>query len=234
MLGKSFFKIAVLVIISFAAITTFGQKGAAAMEVSEEKIIKLPEPEHDSSTSLEQTLLKRRSQRSYAETPLSLKEVSQLLWAAQGFTNKQGFRTAPSAGALYPLEIFVAAGNVQDLKHGIYRYLPKAHGLKPEIDGDKRKELWSEGLRQSPIRQAPAVFVITGVFDRTRSKYGKRGQQYVFMEAGHAAQNLCLQSVSLDIGAVTIGAFNDSGVARILGLDKNTTPLYLLPVGKKD
>ncbi|MFW6010923.1 MAG: SagB/ThcOx family dehydrogenase [Desulfosalsimonas sp.] len=232
--AKRFFKIAALIIAGLAVASVSGEKGAGAMEVSEEKIISLPEPEHDSSTSLEQALLKRRSQRSYAQAPLCLDEVSQLLWATQGVTSRQGFRTAPSAGALYPLEIFVAAGSVEGLDPGIYRYMPESHKLRAEISGDKREEIYAAGLRQPPIREAPAVFVVTAVFERTMQKYGGRGERYAMMEAGHAAQNLCLQTVDLDLAAVPIGAFDDSGVARVLGLDKKTTPLYLLPVGKKD
>ncbi|MFP4668595.1 MAG: SagB/ThcOx family dehydrogenase [Desulfosalsimonas sp.] len=234
MRARRFFKIAALVIAGLIAASASGEKGAGAMEVSEGETINLPEPKLDSSTSLEQALLKRRSQRSYAEAPLSLEEISQLLWAAQGKTDRQGFRTAPSAGALYPLEIFVAAGRVEGLEPGIYRYVPDSHQLEAEISEDRRKELWSAGLRQSAIRHAPAVFVVTAVFERTTRKYSRRGEQYAVMEAGHAAQNLCLQTVSLDLATVTIGAFDDSGVARALELDKKTTPLYLLPVGKKD
>lgn len=203
------------------------------METSAGKTIKLPEAKHESPLSVEQALFQRRSERSYADAPLSMQEISQLLWAAQGITSPQGFRTAPSAGALYPLEIFVAAGDVEGLSDGIYRYLPETHSLKPEVSEDKREELCAAALRQSAVRQAPAVFVFTAVFERTTGKYGKRGNQYVFMEAGHAAQNLCLQSVSLDLATVTIGAFDDSRVSRILGSDKDIRPIYLLPVGRK-
>ncbi|MCF8112032.1 MAG: SagB/ThcOx family dehydrogenase [Desulfobacteraceae bacterium] len=202
------------------------------METSADRTFRLPEPQHESQTSLEQAFLQRRSERSYADAPLSMKEISQLLWAAQGITSPRGFRTAPSAGALYPLEIFVAAGDVEGLSDGIYRYLPETHSLKCEVSGDKREELSAAALHQSAVRQAPAVFVFTAVFERTTGKYGKRGNRYVFMEAGHAAQNLCLQTVSLDLAAVTIGAFDDSRVSRILELNSDTRPLYLLPVGK--
>ncbi|MFW5975152.1 MAG: SagB/ThcOx family dehydrogenase [Desulfosalsimonas sp.] len=209
-------------------------ENSAAMDRSAERIIDLPEPAHEGPVSLEQTLLKRRSERYYSDAPLSLKEISQLLWAAQGITGGGELRTAPSAGALYPLELFVAAGEVKGLDAGIYRYHPVDHTLEREISGDSRRDLWAAALRQSAVREAPAVFVFTAVFERTTQKYSSRGRQYVFMEAGHAAQNLCLQAEALDLGAVTIGAFDDSGVKNALGLNKDTRPLYLLPAGKTD
>lgn len=209
-------------------------ENAAAMDSSADKMIDLPEPKHEGPVSLEQTLLNRRSERSYSDASLSLKEISQLLWAAQGITGGRKFRTAPSAGALYPLEVFVAAGEVKGLDPGIYRYHPEDHSLEPEVSGDRRQDLWAAALRQSAVREAPAVFVFTAVFERTTRKYSSRGRQYVFMEAGHAAQNLCLQAQALDLGAVAIGAFDDAGVEEVLGLNKDTSPLYLLPAGKKD
>lgn len=225
-------KMAILLLTVFAAVLMIAQKGAS-MENFSDKIINLPEPRHDSSTSIEQSLLNRRSKRSYKDRPLTLMEVSQLLWAAQGITNQRGFRTAPSAGALYPLEIFVAAGEVNGLKPGIYKYLPESGALKPRVPGDKRENLCAAGLGQPAIKRAPAVFVITALFERTTQKYGKRGHRYVWMEAGHAAQNLCLQAVGLGLASVPIGAFYDSQVANVLSLGDETQPLYLLPVGKK-
>lgn len=227
-----FTKIAIPVLAIFTVIFMIGEKGAG-METSKNKTIELPQPKQKSSTSLEQALLNRRSDRSYKSDPLSLQEISQLLWAAQGETSQRGFRSAPSAGALYPLELFIAAGDVEGLDPGIYRYLPETHALMHEVPGDKREDLWASALRQSPIRRAPAVFVVTAVFERTIQKYGQRGRRYVFMEAGHAAQNLCLQTVGMDLAAVPIGAFDDSKVGGVLELDRDTRPLYLLPVGKK-
>ncbi len=228
-----FSKIAAIIVIGLAGILMTGQKGAA-MDTSAGETIKLPEPEYDSATSIEHAFLNRRSERSYAERPLALGEISQLLWAAQGITGRHGFRTAPSAGALYPLEVFLAAGEVQGLDSGIYKYIPEVHALKQKVAGDKREKLWAEGLRQPAIKRAPAVFVFTAVFERTMKKYGPRGRQYALMEAGHAAQNLCLQTVGMDMAAVPIGAFDETGVVNVLELDRDTTPLYLLPVGKKE
>lgn len=220
-----------VLIVSLAIVPLTNHPEADAMDTSTKKTIDLPEPQHNSRTAIEQALLERRSQRSYAEKHLTLEEISQLCWAAQGVTSPGGFRTAPSAGALYPLEIFVAAADVEGLEPGIYRYQPENHRLVPEIRGKPTEALWQAGLHQSAIKQAPAVFVFTAVFERTIRKYRERGKRYTLMEAGHAAQNLCLQGVSLDLATVPIGAFDDSRVARTLGLDENTRPLYLLPVG---
>ena len=198
----------------------------------EQKIVELPAPALDGDTAVEECLANRRSIRTFADDGLSLRQLSQLLWAAQGVTSPRGFRTAPSAGALYPLELFVAAGSVDGLAAGLYHYRPEGHELKKVSGGDKRKELWRAGLRQTAIRDAPAVFVFGAVFERITGKYGKRGLQYAMIEVGHAAQNLCLQAVSLDLGTVPIGAFDDAAVNHILDQVQDIHPLYLLPVGK--
>jgi len=174
---------------------------------------------------LEEALLKRHSVRSYEDSPLSLEDVAQLLWAAQGVTRTWGGRTAPSAGALYPLEIYAATAN------GVYRYLPDGHRGEVTTEQDVRDALWDAGLQQDSLRQAPVIFVIAAVYDRTASKYGERAERYVKLEAGHAAQNLLLQAVSLGLGAVPIGAFHDDEVARVLHLPAEEEPLYLIPVG---
>ena len=213
----------------------FVEKGGCAMESSEKKqVVHLPEPKTDSDSALEETLSARRSIRHYTDAPLPLSHISQLMWAAQGITHDRGYRTAPSAGALYPLEIYAVIGNAENLDAGIYHYQPEGHQLKPVKAGDQRKALCSAGLSQSAIRSAPVSIVITGVFERTTGKYGKRGLQYVFMEAGHAAQNVLLQAVSLKLAAVPIGAFDNQAVSRLMGLPESETPLYILPVGRSE
>jgi SagB-type dehydrogenase family enzyme len=197
------------------------------------EIIRLPEPKHDSKTSVEKALLERRSVRDYKDVPLTLAEVGQLLWAAQGITDRRGFRTAPSAGALYPLELYVVAGNVNNLPDGIYKYRPYGHELMRVVEGDKRIELCNAALGQSPVRDAAAVIVFSAVYERTTGKYGKRGIQYVYMEVGHAAQNICLQTASLNLGTVTIGAFYDDTVKRILNMPEKEEPLYIMAVGRR-
>jgi SagB-type dehydrogenase family enzyme len=195
--------------------------------------MKLPEPRYDSKVSLEESLLQRRSIRSYTGQPLTLQEVSQLLWAAQGITDPGGLRTAPSAGALYPLELYVVVGDVQDLAPGIYHYEPDGHQLVKIIDGEKRAELASAALGQSCVKEGAVVFVFTGVYERTTDKYGDRGIRYVHIEVGHAAQNLCLQATAMDLGAVTVGAFSDEQITRLLNLSEKEQPLYIIPVGRK-
>lgn len=190
-----------------------------------EETITLPAPRQQGPLSLEEALARRRSVREYGTRPLTWEEIGQLLWAAQGITSPQGFRTAPSAGALYPLEVYVV------LPQGAYHYLPQTHELRRMAADDLRAALGDAAVRQRPVYEAPAVFVITGVYQRTAVKYGERAERYVHLEAGHAAQNLLLQAVSLGLGAVTIGAFYDDQVRAVLGLSAGETPLYLIPVG---
>lgn len=199
----------------------------------ESEIIKLPEPRYDSDTSIEEALLKRRSIRDYKDSPLTLAEVSQLLWAAQGITNPGGLRTAPSAGALYPLELYVVAGNVNGLSDGIYKYKTHRHELLRVVKGDKRIELCNAALGQPYVRSAAIVIVFSAVYERTTVKYGERGIRYAHMEAGHAAQNVYLQAASLNIGTLVIGAFYDDEVKKIMKMADKEHPLYIMPVGKR-
>ena len=188
----------------------------------------LPEPRTDSEVALEETLARRRSVRQYTDQPLTMEEISQLLWAAQGVTRDWGARTAPSAGALYPLEVYVAT------PEGLYHYLPDGHRAEVLSQQDLRRTLARAGLDQNAIHDAPAVFVIAAVYARTSGKYGKRAERYVKLEAGHVGQNILLQAVALDLGGVPIGAFHDDQVQRALGLPANYEPLYLIPVGHEE
>jgi SagB-type dehydrogenase family enzyme len=170
--------------------------------------------------------------RTYSDDPLTLSEAGQLLWAAQGITDPNGLRTAPSAGALYPLELYLVVKSVDGLSPGIYHYLPTDHQLRLLSEGEVSDQLSSAALRQSAVKNAPAVIVFSAVPERTTARYGERGMQYVFMEAGHAAQNVCLQAVALDLCTVTIGAFDEDEVRKTLNLPEREIPLYLLPVGR--
>jgi len=196
------------------------------------KEIKLPEPRLDSAVSLETALCKRRSVREFSGAPLELSQLSQLGWAAQGVTGPEVHRTAPSAGGLYALELYVIAANVNGLAAGIYKYDLITHALVSLLKGDIRRELSRAALDQSSISQAAAIFGLSAVYERITAKYGERGIRYAHMEAGHAAQNLLLQAVVLDLGAVLVGAFDDAKVKRVLSLSKQEAPLYLIPVGK--
>lgn len=195
--------------------------------------IKLPEPKYESNTSVEQALLKRRSIRQYTDEPLSVAEISQLPWAAQGITDPQrGYRTAPSAGALYPLEIYAVVENVDGIPQGVYHYNPHPHELTPVKSGSVRLELTQAALGQPSVGESPVVIVISAMYERTTGKYGERGLRYVHMEAGHAAQNLYLQAVSLNLGMVVIGAFYDEEVRKTLNLADGEYPLYIIPAGR--
>ncbi|OPY25626.1 MAG: Nitroreductase family protein [Methanocella sp. PtaU1.Bin125] len=217
---------------------------AGAGPAPEGETIRLPAPSRDSSTSIEQALSGRRSARDYRDEPLSLSDVSQLLWAAQGLSGTEGLRTAPSAGALYPLEVYVVAGNVPDLKPGVYRYVPREHAIVMVADGDKRADLSRVALGQPSVKDAPIDIVIAGVYERTTGKYDTpvsdeltgakypAGVKYVHMEAGHASQNVYLQCESLGLGTVAIGAFSEEGVRNVTGMSGEKRPLYIMPVGR--
>lgn len=195
--------------------------------------VELPAPRRTGPVSVEESLRRRRSVRDYAGGSLALSEVGQLLWAAQGVTDERtGGRTAPSAGALYPLEVYLVAGKVNGLPAGVYHYRPAEHSLTGISRGDARDSLCRAALSQSPVRQAPACLVITGIYERTAMKYGDRAERYVHMEAGHAAQNLYLQATALDLGIVVIGAFDDARVKEVVGMARGAQPLYVVPVGR--
>ncbi|MGC9443983.1 MAG: SagB/ThcOx family dehydrogenase [Candidatus Methanospirareceae archaeon] len=196
--------------------------------------LKLPEPRYASNTSVEAALAQRRSVRAYSGEALTLEELSQLLWAAQGITDSWGGRTAPSAGALYPLELYIVVGTVRGLDTGVYRYRPATHELEKTKDRDVRAELADAALNQDFIGDAAIDLVICGVFNRTAEKYGERGIRYVYMEAGHAAQNVYLQAESLNLGTVAIGAFDDVAVQQLVGVQEQGRPLYIMPVGRKE
>ena len=198
--------------------------------VGENMVIKLPAPATDSNFSVERAINERMSVRSYKDTPLTLKEVSQLLWASQGIV-ASGRRAAPSAGATYPLEIFLIAGKVEGLKPGLYKYRNKEHSLELLKEGDLRKGLCAAALNQDMILKAPATLVVTAVFERTRARYGARTERYVHMEAGHVGENIMLQATALGLGTVPVGAFNDAEVKKVLEIEEE--PLYLFPVGWK-
>lgn len=196
------------------------------------KPIRLPAPRLDGDLALERALHTRRSVRAFGRTPLTLAEVSQLLWAAQGVTTRDGRRTAPSAGALYPLELYLVAGNVEHIEPGIYRYVPDGHRLAALMRGDRRADVARAALGQECVERAAAVLTFAAVEERTARKYGKRSERYVPIEVGHAAQNVLLQATALGLGAVVVGAFDDRALQGTLGLQQEETPLYLVPVGK--
>ena len=197
-------------------------------------IIKLPEPEYQ-GIPLEEAIKKRRSARNYSGKPVTMSQLSQLVFSAQGMTGKtygHPLRTTPSAGALYPFEIYVIANNVDTLDQGIYHYSILDHTLELVKSGDFRKEITSAGLKQEMLGDSDVVFVLSAVFDRTRHKYGERGFRYVYIEAGHISQNIYLQAVSLGLGSVSVGAFLDNEVNRLIDVDgQKEAVIYLHAVG---
>jgi SagB-type dehydrogenase family enzyme len=199
----------------------------------EKSTISLPEPRLEGETSLEEAILERRSKRAFKDSSLTLREVSQVLWAAQGITDEAGHRAAPSAGALYPLDVYLVVGKegVEGLGEGVYHYLPQSHSLQPMLEGDVRQTLARLSAEQMFIAEAPLSLLITAEYERTTGKYGDRGVRYVHMEAGHAGQNVYLQAEALGLATVTIGAFQDEEISKALDLPSGYSPLYVMPIG---
>ena len=196
------------------------------------KTIQLPTPVTKGKVSLGETIKKRRSRRSFKDKALNLNQISQILWAAQGITEEKGYkRAAPSAGALYPLEIYLVVTNVETLDAGVYHYNPINHSLDLILSGNYQVVLAKACLGQMFIADAPISIVVTAQYKRTTSKYGERGIRYVHIEVGHVGQNICLETVSLGLGTVTIGAFWDEEVSKVLHLPERHKPIYVLPVG---
>jgi SagB-type dehydrogenase family enzyme len=176
--------------------------------------------------SIEEAIARRRSVRDFAPGPLSHEEIGQLAWAAQGITDRPGGgRAAPSAGALYPLDLYILKAD------GVYEYEPTAHSLHRRDSHDVRGNLAHAAHDRAPVRAAPIDLVIVGIVARARVKYGNRAERYVTLEAGHAIENVLLEATALELGAVPIGAFQDDEVRGILALGEDTLPLYIVPVG---
>ena len=207
--------------------------------VTQSDYIILPPPATDGNVSVESALANRRSQRNFQDRAISKEQLSQVLWAAYGVALplpnephlRGGLRTTPSAGAMYPLEIYVIVGNVDSIEPGVYRYISEEHKIVRIVYGDIRHELAEAALGQRMVREASAAIFYSAVFERMTERYGERGVRYVYMEIGHSAQNVYLQAEALGLGACAIGAFVDSEVRRLLQLPADEEPLYLMPFG---
>ena len=210
-------------------------------------IIKLPSPQLKGKVSLEETVLKRRAVRRYRRDPLDLSQLGQILWSAQGITGTREFRAAPSAGATYPLEIFVFVGKQsiiaskvpmqseqtpEELQAGIYHYEVASHSLSLHKPADLRPDLARATLDQEFIIDAPVDIVICALYHRTSYRYGRRGERYVHIEVGHVGENIHLQAVALGLATVEVGAFHDEEVRKVLGVEEQMKPLYIMPLGK--
>jgi SagB-type dehydrogenase family enzyme len=193
--------------------------------------VNFSEPHRNSGMAVERCIRQRRSTRVFRDRALADDELGQLLWAAQGITAADGKRAVPSAGALYPLELYVACGNAGSLASGVYRYSPDRNELRLVAAGHHREKLAHAAYGQDWIATAPAVICIAAAFGRTTTKYGSRGRGYVYMEAGHAAESLMLQAVALGLATTMVGAFDDEAVTHLFQLAPDETPICLLPVG---
>ena len=241
--------IALSALVLFAWSSEPGTTCARAQEPAQaEGLIALPEPLLEGDVSVEQALRGRRSWRSYQPGVLSLAQVGQILWAAQGVTHpweedrqaavrERGrqalglLRTAPSAGALYPIELYLVVGHVEELDPAVYRYDPIEHGLQPVLPGDLRAPLRDAAHGQAWVGTPPAVLVIAGVVERTAVKYGERAERYVMIEAGAVAENVYLQCESLQLATVLVGAFRDEDVGDVLGLADGEAAYAIMPIG---
>lgn len=207
-----------------------------AAPTAQAREISLPRPDLQGQVPLEQVLNSRRTQRQFAAQGLSLAQLGQLAWAAYGVTATRqglGLKTVPSAGARYPLEIYLVVGGqaVPGVEAGCYRYLPDSHALTPVKPGDQRQALAEASWRQMWMAQAPVSLVIAAQYRRCTERYGNRGVMYTHMEAGHAAQNIFLQAEALGLGAGIVGAFDNPLLSQALGLPEDHEPLLAMPVG---
>jgi SagB-type dehydrogenase family enzyme len=199
--------------------------------VEEISAFRLPKPDLAGTVSVEDAMRRRVSTREFASRTLSQGDLSRLLWAGQGLKDSEGRRTCPSAGALYPLELHVAAGEVEGMAAGVYRYRPWKHDLVLEAAGDRREALGAASLHQEWVEECAAVIVVAAVFERVTGSYGPRGERYIHMEAGHAAQSIHLMAAARGLGTVVVGAFDDGKVAAALDLPERERSLLLMPVG---
>jgi SagB-type dehydrogenase family enzyme len=212
----------------------FAATGDGWGEAQEGGSIRLSSPAYDGKISVERAIKERRTTRAFRPQPLTIAQLSQLFWSAQGITHEaSGLRAAPSGGALYPLDIYAVVGDegVEGLEPGIYRYQPENHSIRLIRKGDKRGEVAGASLWQMWMAKAPIMFIITSEYKRITRKYGKRGIRYAQIEVGHVGQNIFLQSEALGLSAGIVGAFSDGAVAEAIGAPKAHTPLIIMPVG---
>ncbi|UCD57034.1 MAG: SagB/ThcOx family dehydrogenase [Candidatus Hydrogenedentota bacterium] len=223
-------------VLTFLMVIGFFSSAEVLGETMKEEKIMLPEPSHEGKVSVEEAIKGRRTIRSFRPDPLTLSQLSQLLWAAQGITDeKRGFRSAPSGGALYPLDVYAAVGEkgVEGLAEGVYHYLPHRHALQRLKEGDKRGDIARAALGQGWMAQAPVILVITSEYRRITGKYGRRGIRYAQIEVGHVGQNIFLQAGALGLGAGIVGAFDDRETGEVIGASAGHEPLCIMPVGYK-
>ncbi len=212
------------------------KKPSVYKEYNDVPKIPLPKPNVTGGGALWEIIERRRSVRAYAEIPISLEQVSQLLWATQGITGRVGgyeLRAAPSAGALYPIETYLSVHKVTGIEQGLYHYTPSSHYLDQLKKGDYSTTVASSALDQQMAKKAPLVFIWSAVFPRSKWKYLQRAYRYVFLDAGHIAQNLALASESLGLSSCQIAAIYDNEMNVLLDIDgESESVIYLSVVGK--
>jgi SagB-type dehydrogenase family enzyme len=198
--------------------------------------VKLPPPSHKGAVSVAEALRARRTVRQFASRPLALAQVGQIMWAADGLSDPRGLRTAASAGATYPLDLYLVVGErgVTGLNPGIYRYLVAEHSLTPAGAGDQRGPVAKASLNQGWMAQAPIMVIIVGEYRRCTARYGERGVMYTHMESGHVGQNIFLMAEALGLGAGIVGAFEEKWLSQLLKLPEGQLPLLVMPVGYKN
>ncbi len=206
---------------------------AAGYACAADPTVALPRPDLKGKMTLEQVLSQRRSVREYAPGALTLAEVSQLMWAAHGITGPNGKRTTPSARAVYPLEVWLAANDVKGLAPGVYRYVPQDHALATVAAGDHRAAVAAAARGQEAIASAPIVVAVTGDSVLAAEKFRGRAAAWLGMEAGFVIQDVYLEATALGLGTVMVGGFADAPVRAALGLPEGRVPLGLMPVGRK-
>ncbi len=200
----------------------------------QEAAMKLPPPKTEGAISVEQAIAQRRTIRAFSPQMLHLNQLSQLLWSAQGITGGRGYkRAAPSAGALYPMDVYVVAGpdSVAQMETGVYRYEPAEHQLSPVTPQDARNGVAQACLSQMWMAQAPVNLVITAEYSRITGKYGNRGLRYAMIEAGHIGQNIFLQAEALGLKAGIVGAYHDERLIEIMKIPRAHEPLLIMPIG---
>lgn len=199
-----------------------------------EEFVELPRPVLDGTVSVEKAIKQRRTKRVFAKKPLSVEQLAQILWAAQGITEQGGFkRASPSGGALYPIDVYavVGKGAIVNLARGVYRYRPHDHSMAKITEADARADVASASFGQIWIARAPAIIVLTAEYRRITGKYGERGRRYAVIEVGHIGQNIFLQCEALGLCAGIVGAFDDQDVAAALKAGHEHEPLIIMPVG---
>ncbi len=202
---------------------------AATDAIEEGQFMQLPEPKRDGERSLEAAIQARRSRRVFEDKAITKEQLGQVLWCTQGMTDERGLRAVPSAGATFPLEVYAVVGKVEGMEPGLYRYMWELHALEVVKKGELRKQLAQAALSQQFIASAPATIVIAADYQRTAARYGGRAQRYVYMEVGHAGQNIYLQCETLGLCTCAVGAFEDRQVKEVLGIAEE--PLYIMPFG---